>query len=121
DYARAITIIHGIGRRLGAFFQKFDLLLSPVLAEPPLPIGATDMMGNDLEVYLDRLYRLIPFTPWFNASGGPAVSLPLHWTKDGLPVGVQLGADIGNEAPLFRVSSQIEAAKPWRGRRPPLA
>ncbi|MGH6931134.1 MAG: amidase, partial [Dongiaceae bacterium] len=71
DYARAITIIHGIGRRLGAFFQKFDLLLSPVLAEPPLPIGATNMMGNDLEVYLDRLYRLIPFTPWFNASGGP--------------------------------------------------
>src|SRR6202008_4932241 len=61
DYARAITIVHGIGRRFGAFFADYDVLLSPTLAEPPLPLGATDMMSNDLDAYNERLFRLIPF------------------------------------------------------------
>ena len=121
DYARAIVIVHGVGRRFGAFFRDYDLLLSPTLAEPPLPLGATDMMGNDLEAYNERLFRLIPFTPQFNVSGGPAASLPLHWTEDGLPVGIQLGADFGNEALLFRIAGQLEAARPWKDKRPPIA
>jgi len=120
DYARAIVIVHGVGRRFGAFFQKYDLLLSPTLAEPPLPLGSTDMMGDDLDAYNERLFRLIPFTPQFNVSGSPAASLPLHWTADGLPVGIQLGADFGNEAVLFRIAAQLEAARPWRDRRPTL-
>jgi amidase/6-aminohexanoate-cyclic-dimer hydrolase len=120
DYARSIVIVHDVGRRFGAFFRKYDLLLSPTLAEPPLPLGATDMTGNDLDAYNERLFRLIPFTPQFNVSGGPAASLPLHWTADGLPVGIQLGADFGNEALLFRVAAQLEAARPWRDRRPKL-
>jgi len=121
DYARAIVIVHGVGRRFGAFFRDHDLLLSPTLAEPPLPLGATDMMGNDLEAYNERLFRLIPFTPPFNVSGGPAASLPLHWTADGLPVGIQLGADFGNEALLFRIAAQLEGARPWKDKRPPIA
>jgi amidase len=120
DYARALVIIHGVGRRFGAFFQKYDLLLSPVLAEPPLPLGATDMMSDDLDAYNERLFRLIPFTPQFNVSGGPAASLPLHWTADGLPVGIQFGADFGNEAVLFRIAAQLEKARPWKDRRPQL-
>jgi len=120
DYARAIVIVHGVGRRFGAFFRDYDLLLSPTLAEPPLPLGSTDMMGNDLEAYNERLFRLIPFTPQFNVSGGPAASLPLHWTESGLPVGIQLGADFGNEALLFRISAQLEAARPWKDKRPTL-
>ena len=120
DYARAVTIVHGVGRRFGAFFQKYDLLLSPVLAEPPLPLGTTDMMSDDLDAYDGRLFRLIPFTPQFNLSGGPAASLPLHWTPDGLPVGIQLGADFGNEAVLFRIATQLEQARPWKDRRPEL-
>jgi amidase/6-aminohexanoate-cyclic-dimer hydrolase len=120
DYARALVIIHGVGRRFGAFFQKYDLLLSPVLAEPPLPLGATNMMSDDLDAYNERLFRLIPFTPQFNVSGGPAASLPLHWTADGLPVGIQFGADFGNEAVLFRIASQLEKARPWNERRPAL-
>ncbi len=121
DYARALVIVHGVGRRFGAFFERFDLLLSPVLAEPPLPLGATGMMGNDLDAYNERLFRLIPFTPQFNVTGGPAASLPLHWTADGLPVGVQLGADFGGEATLFRVAAQLEAARPWRDRQAPVS
>ncbi len=120
DYARAIVIVHGVGRRFGAFFRDHDLLLSPTVAEPPLPLGSTDMMGNDLDAYNERLFRLIPFTPQFNVSGGPAASLPLHWTADGLPVGIQLGADFGNEALLFRVAAQLEAARPWKDKRPPI-
>jgi amidase/6-aminohexanoate-cyclic-dimer hydrolase len=120
DYARAIMVVHGVGRRFGAFFADHDVLLSPTLAEPPLPLGATDMMKNDLKSYNEKLFRLIPFTPPFNVAGGPAISLPLHWTADGLPVGVQFGAGFGNEAALFRLAAQIEAARPWRDRRPAL-
>ena len=76
-------------------------------------------MSGDLVDYTERLFRMIPFTPQFNVTGGPAASLPLHWTPDGLPVGIQLGADFGNEALLFRLAAQLEAARPWASRRPP--
>jgi amidase/6-aminohexanoate-cyclic-dimer hydrolase len=120
DYARALVIVHGVGRRFGEFFQKYDVLLSPTLAEPPLPLGSTDMMSNDLDAYNERLFRLIPFTPQFNVSGGPAASIPLYWTPDGLPIGIQFGADFGNEAILFRLAAQLEQAQPWKDKRPKL-
>src|SRR5438105_4131469 len=84
---------------------------APILAGPPLPLGAIDMMGNNLDAYFSKLFDYVCFTAQFNMSGGPAASLPLHWTANGLPVGVQIGADFGNEAVLFRLASQIEAAK----------
>ncbi|MGH6959589.1 MAG: amidase, partial [Dongiaceae bacterium] len=118
DYARALFVVHGVGRRFGEFFRKYDVLLSPTVAEPPLPLGSTDMMSGDLDAYNERLFRLIPFTSQFNVSGGPAASLPLHWTPDGLPVGIQFGADFGNEAVLFRLAAQLEQAQPWRQKRP---
>ena len=118
DYARAIQIIHAIGRRFAAFLENYDLLLSPTLAQPPLPLGTTDMMDDNLDRYYDNLFDRIPFTPQFNLSGGPAASVPLHWTDDDLPVGVQFGARFGDEATLFRLASQLEQAKPWADRRP---
>jgi amidase/6-aminohexanoate-cyclic-dimer hydrolase len=118
DYARALIVVHGVGRRFGEFFRKYDVLLSATVAEPPLPLGATDMMGDDLDAYNERLFRLIPFTPQFNVSGGPAASVPLYWTPDGLPVGIQFGADFGNEAVLFRLAAQLEQAQPWKDKRP---
>ncbi len=117
DYARALVIVHGVGRRFGEFFRKYDVLLSPTVAEPPLPLGSTDMMANDLDAYNERLFRLIPFTPQFNVSGGPAASVPLYWTPDGLPIGIQFGADFGNEAVLLRLAAQLEQAQPWRHKR----
>ncbi len=119
DYARAVLAIHTTGRRFGQFFEDYDLLISPTLAQPPLPLGAIDMMWDDLDRYYEALGNHIQFTPQFNASGCPAATLPLHWTADGLPVGVQLGARLGDEATLIRISSQIEAARPWWDRRPP--
>jgi amidase/6-aminohexanoate-cyclic-dimer hydrolase len=118
DYAGAVLIVHTIGRRMGAFFGRYDALISPVLANPPLPLGATDMTGDDLDAYNSMLFSQIPFTPPFNLAGCPAASLPLHWTGAGLPVGVQIGARFGDEATILRLASQLEAARPWRDRRP---
>jgi len=120
DYAAAITTVHGIGRRFGAFFQRYDVLLSPVVAGPPVPLGTFDMMGKDLDAYFGKLFDYVCFTGQFNFSGGPAASVPFHWTAEGLPVGIQIGADLGNEAVLFRLASQIEAARPWKDKRPAL-
>ncbi|MCH8997374.1 MAG: amidase [Proteobacteria bacterium] len=120
DYARALPVIHGIGRGFARFFEDYDLLLTPTLAQPPWPLGTIDMMGRDLDTYFDALYTHMPFTAQFNASGQPAVSVPLHWTGDGLPVGVQFVARFGDEATLLRLSAQLEAAQPWADRRPPL-
>lgn len=82
------------------------------------PSRRSDMMGDDLDVYLDRMWGHMAFTPLYNLSGCPAASLPMHMTPDGLPVGIQIGAAFGNEALLFRLSSQLEEAHPWWDRRP---
>ncbi|HLB80264.1 MAG TPA: amidase [Dongiaceae bacterium] len=119
DYVRALVVIHGIGRRFGAFFETYDLLLSPTVAQPPPPLGVLDMMSGDLEDYYAKLSALVPFTAQFNVTGCPAASLPLHWSADGLPIGVQFGARFGDEATLFRLAAQIERARPWDRRRPP--
>ncbi len=118
DYARAVTVVHGVGRRFGAFFEDYDVLLSPTLAAPPLALGTLDMMGDDPKAYNKALMSHIPFTPQFNISGCPAMSLPLHWSADGLPVGVHFGAAFGGEATLLRLAGQIEEARPWSDRRP---
>ena len=121
EYALAIQAMHRVGRALAAFFADFDLLLSPTMAKPPIPLGVMDMASSDLDDYFDRLLMdEIPFTPLFNESGGPAMSVPLHWTEDGLPVGIHFGAPFGDEATLFRLAAQLEEAKPWADRRPPL-
>ena len=118
DYVNTLLMIHRTGRRLAGFFDGYDIILSPTLADPPLPLGALDMMGEDLEAYIERMWGHLAFTPLYNLSGCPAASLPMHMTPDGLPVGVQIGASFGNEALLFRLSAQLEEAAPWWDRRP---
>jgi amidase len=121
DYAGALQAVHWIGRKMAGFFAGYDLLITPTLAQPPLPLGAIDLMQGDAEDFLQRLGAFIPFTPVFNGTGQPAASLPLHWTADGLPVGVQIVGRFGDEATLLRIAAQLEAAAPWRDRRPPHA
>jgi amidase len=121
DLALALAASAAYTRELASWWAGgFDLLVSPVLAEPPWPLGDLAVgRGDDPLPLLQRTSTLVPFTTHFNISGQPAVSLPLHWTPEGLPVGVQLVASYGREDLLIRVASQLETAAPWADRRPP--
>jgi amidase/6-aminohexanoate-cyclic-dimer hydrolase len=120
DYAAAMTVIHRAGRAVGRFFAGYDVLLTPTMCAPPWPLGVLSLSTRDPEAYVVAVNRSIGFTALFNAAGNPAMSVPLHWTEAGLPVGVQFVAPFGDEATLFRLAAQLEAAQPWRDRRPPL-
>ncbi|MCC7274290.1 MAG: amidase [Alphaproteobacteria bacterium] len=121
DYARAILTVHTLGRRMGTFMERFDVLLTPTLAQPPLPLGAIDMMDMDQERYRANLRAFIPFTPIENAAGLPAISLPLAWNGDGLPIGSHFVGRYADEATLLRLAAQLETARPWHDRRPPVS
>jgi len=105
-------------RRMAEWWQDHDLLLTPTLGAPPPELGWFTAAGPKEEG--PRIASFIPYTPQFNMTGQPAISLPLHWTPGGLPVGVQLAAAYGREDILIRVASQLEQAAPWSGRRPPV-
>jgi Asp-tRNA(Asn)/Glu-tRNA(Gln) amidotransferase A subunit family amidase len=120
DLARAIIVHHATGRRIAAWFDRYDVVLTPTLAEPPWKLGIFDMMSTDAEAYGRNVARFTAFTAPFNCSGNPAMTLPLHWSVDGLPIGVQIAGRYGDEATLFRLAGQIEQARPWVDRRPAL-
>lgn len=119
DYALALAANAEFRRSVQQWWSEgWDLLLTPTLAEPPARIGT---FANDLArpmAPMARAAAYAPFTPPFNASGQPAISLPLHWSSSGLPVGVQLVAGYGREDILLRVASQLEVAQPWAHRHP---
>ncbi|HTX31795.1 MAG TPA: amidase family protein [Solirubrobacteraceae bacterium] len=122
DLLRAIEEAQGASRRIAAWWAEdgFDLLLTPTCAEPPPRLGEFDAPP---EHPLAPLLRAIPFgtfTAGFNTTGQPAISLPLHVTADGLPVGVQLVAAFGREDVLVRIATQLEEARPWAGRFAPV-
>nr|VFK54675.1 MAG: amidase [Candidatus Kentron sp. TC] len=120
ELIQATKTMHGIGRTLAGFFERYDLLLSTTMANPPLPLGFMDMSNPNLDDYYERrLMDEVPFTPLFNEAGAPAMSIPLHWTEDGLPIGVHFGTRFGDEATLFRIAAQLEEARPWTSRQPP--
>jgi amidase len=111
-----------LGRAVARWYERgFDLLLTPTLSEPPPRLGEFDS-GRDNPLHgLFRAASLCAFTPQFNATGQPAMSLPLHWNADGLPIGVQLVAPYGREDILLRVASQLEEVAPWAQRRTPIS
>ena len=125
EYAMALAAVGQYRRHVqGWWADGWDLLLTPTVAAPPLPIGGlygdqADGVepGNPMAPSI-RAGRFVAFTPQFNSSGQPAISLPLHWNDDGLPIGVQLVAAYGREDVLIRIASQLEAAAPWAGRHP---
>lgn len=119
DYAAAIRGIHHLGRELARFLEGFDLILTPTMATPPLPLGALALDREDRQAQVEDLNRTVGFTQLPNATGTPAVSLPLFWSDAGLPIGVQLAGRYGDEATLLRVAAQCEEARPWFARRPP--
>jgi len=119
DYVRATQTAHRLGRQMAAFHASWDVLLTPGLATPPPPLGWIDMMLDDFDEYWRRVFAFSPFTVWFNLTGQPAMMLPLGRTASGLPLAVQLVARFGDEATLFRLASQLEAARPWFDLKPP--
>ena len=117
DYLRALGRLRAAGDALGTFFRQHDILLTPTLTRPPLPIGTLSPETPPEEAL--RIHReWFPYTPIFNQTGNPAASLPLAWSADGLPIGVQIAGRHGEEDLLIRLSAQLEAAKPWWDRRP---
>ena len=120
-YMAAVHTAHRIGRQMAAFHEDWDVLLTPGLGTLPPKLGWLDMMMDDLEEYWRRVFGFSPFTVWFNLTGQPAMMIPLGVTESGFPVAVQAVARYGDEATLFRLASQLEAARPWIGRRPALA
>jgi amidase len=116
DYIASLDWVHAWSRRMHAWWDDHDLLVSPVIAVPPPPIGWL----SDPEHGTERLTSILQFTPQFNVSGQPAMSLPMHWSHDGLPIGVQFVGPIDDESLLIRVAAQLESAAPWAHRLPPV-
>jgi amidase len=116
DLMFAQAYLQAVTRGALAAFGRYDAILTPTVAAPPVPVGYFDEV--DPAENFERQKRFTPWTALYNCSGQPAVSVPLHWTDAGLPIGVMLAGRMGDEATLISLSAQLEAARPWRDRRP---
>jgi len=117
DYLLAIQDVQHHARQISAFYEDHDLWLTTTLGQPPVPLGTLVYKDDPFELRR-RSARFSPYTYIANATGQPAISLPLHWTDDDLPVGLHFTARFGDEATLLRLAGQLEAARPWRDRKP---
>ena len=143
DFSKSLRLLKETSRKTGAFFQDYDVLLTPTLARPPVQHGelhARELMpkskyfimrllaglnaGGLLKGALDEvaasLFDFFPYTPIFNATGQPAMSVPLCWNEQGLPIGMHFVGRYADEGTLFRLAGQLERAKPWFDRSPPI-
>jgi amidase len=139
DYGVALRELRDAQRSIARFYRSFDVLLTPTLAVPPLPVGALKPKLQELalaavarssplqqllklpgliDVFVDRAYAFTPFTPIANVTGQPSMSVPFAWSDGGLPIGVMFTARLGEDATLFRLAGQLEGARPWAARRP---
>jgi amidase len=141
EFSKAIRLLKGSARQIGRFFEEYDVLLTPTLAAPPLVTGALQPKGIEviimkllgrlnagklinvltkIEALADQVFEFIPYTPLFNATGQPAMSVPLYWNNEGLPIGMQFVGRYADEVTLFRLAGQLEKASPWFNRVPPV-
>lgn len=118
EYSRAIATCQSTGLTVAKFQQTYDAMLSPTLGKRPVPLGVLSLSHSDTAAVLRGNAEFSPFTRLANVTGQPAMSVPLHWSADGLPVGVMFTARFGDEATLFRLAAQLEKARPWANRRP---
>jgi amidase len=120
DLLDALAKLAAASRQVAPFFERYGAWVTPTLAQPPLGLGVLNQsFGGALEWWrFDG--RFNPWNPIANMTGQPAMSVPLHWTGDGLPIGSLIFGRFGDEATLFRLAGQLEAARPWRNRRPPI-
>ena len=115
-YSRSIAYMHQVGLVMAKFQEKYDVILSPTLAKPPILLGLLSL--DDPARFGKEVGEFSPFTALYNVTGQPSMSVPLHWTSDGLPVGVMFSGRFGDEATLLRLAAQLEKAKPWANQKP---
>jgi amidase len=141
DTITAFEVLHDYARRVHRFHQNYDVLLTPTLGGPPLAIGSLEPRGAEaiaqrtiarlrlapalkfrrvVEATVNRVFNFVPFTPVANVTGQPSMSVPLYFNTQGLPIGTMFTARFGDEATLFRLAAQLERARPWAHKAPPL-
>lgn len=139
EYARAARYLQRVSRDVAQFFEQYDILLTPTAAQPPVAIGALKPSASEqvllklvghlnagwllrrlrvARLLAAKTFEFVPYTPLFNATGQPAMSVPLHWNEAGLPIGMHFVGRFGDEATLFRLAGQLERARPWFDRAP---
>ncbi|MHB8894373.1 MAG: amidase [Candidatus Geothermincolia bacterium] len=119
DYLLAVTALQGMSRAVISLFSPYDAILTPTITEPPYPLGSFDGPPDNPMMGLIRAADFVPFTAIANFTGLPAMSVPLYWNEAGLPIGTMFMGRYADEATLFRLAAQLEAARPWEGRKPP--
>jgi len=118
SYAAAVRENHMAGFALSRFHEHYDVILLPTMSSEPLPVGYLNF--DSVEQFIERLNGFMGETALFNQTGQPSISLPLHWTQNQLPIGMMFSAAFGNDALLLQLAGQLERARPWRDRRPPV-
>ncbi len=118
-YPRALYDIQAQAFRMGRFMERYDVILSPTLARPPARFGIVSL-DQPFEKYREAVAAYSPFTAIYNMTGQPAMNVPLFWNAEGLPIGTMFAARYGEEHTLFSLASQLERARPWKDRHPPL-
>ena len=120
ELLQALDIFTMVSRSVGQFFENYELLLSPTTARPPLLLGElnANAPGVDAEKWTEQIFTYAPFTNLFNTTGQPAMSVPLAWSRDGLPIGMHFAGRFADEATLIRLAGQLEEARPWKDKRP---
>lgn len=141
EFSKSLNLAQSGGRQIGEFFERYDVLLTPTLAMAPVATGTLQPKGiravvmkllgrlnagelinrlSGIDVLAQHVFEFMPYTPLFNVTGQPAMSVPLYWNDAGLPIGMQFVSRYGDEATLFRLAGQLEKARPWSERVPPI-
>jgi amidase len=120
QYMMAWLRLQQMSRLVARWHVRWDVWLTPTLGAPPLPLGSIDTTQSDVAKALEAVSNYAPITPLQNATGQPAINLPLYWSSTGLPIGVQFVGRFGEEATLLGLAAELERARPWDRRRPKL-
>ena len=122
DYLTALEDCQRFSRKLADWYRngRYDMVLSPTLSIPPTKLGAFHTTPDDPMSALKVTRAFVAFTYFCNITGQPAMSVPLFWNENGVPIGVQFAGRFGEEATLFRLAAQLEHARPWAGKIPPI-
>ncbi|MBI4851998.1 MAG: amidase [Acidobacteria bacterium] len=118
DFILSVFHFQQVSRQVAKFMVNYDVYLTPTLGEAPLPLGSFDSPVDNPLMGMFRAAQFVPYTPLNNITGQPAMSVPLYWNEEGLPIGTHFVGRYGDEATLFRLASQLEVARPWTARRP---